>query len=281
MLEERNSLPQTAASTEGGDSLAASYTNNEQSSTPSAPYTSIIGGSNNTIAPLTPPNLSYIPVQPSRTPKSLNTRAPSPARPRIITLDVGGRIFRAYAITLQESDWLSANIKRWLHSNSPTNPLFLDTDPDLFEHILRYLRRPEVFPLFWSPAQGFDYDLYNRLEVEAQHFGIQALEDWISEKKYLEAVTVRYSAPLTREIDRIGEEKTNPNVEYSRHNFRRMEQVYVCPRGILVHRGRREMCGMACAKAQGTEPMQFDEEEHHEIVTFTRTTEFDGSVCRL
>ncbi|KAF2797852.1 hypothetical protein K505DRAFT_297589 [Melanomma pulvis-pyrius CBS 109.77] len=247
-------------STAGEDSLTP-YANNEQLSTPRVQHTSIIGGPDNT-----PPDLSC---------------TPSTVGPRIITLDVGGRIFRAYAITLQESDWLDANIKRWVQSNSPTNPLFLDTDPDLFEHILRYLRRPEVFPLFWTPTQGFDYDLYNRLEVEAQHFGIQALEDWIHEKKYLGAVIVHHSAPIVQGMDQSVGETLRSNVQYDHHIDKKTEQVYICPRGILVHRGRRDRCGLACAKVQGDDPMHFEEEHSLDVVTFTRTTVFDGSVCRL
>ena len=115
----------------------------------------------------------------------------SSSESRPITLDVGGRIFQTYRVTLQDSEWLHAYIERWLPPNSLDSPLFIDADPDVFEHILRYLRRQEVFPLFWSKSRGFDYDLYNRLEAEAGHFGIPVLEDWIKEKKYLPAVTVK------------------------------------------------------------------------------------------
>jgi hypothetical protein len=59
---------------------------------------------------------------------------------------------------------------------------FLDTDPNLFEHLRRFMRRPEVFPLFYNHAAGFDYDLYNRLEAEAGYFQIDALYKWIKAK---------------------------------------------------------------------------------------------------
>ena len=45
---------------------------------------------------------------------------------------------------------------------------FLDTDPKLFEHLLRSMRRPPNFSLFWSRHGGFDYDLYPHLQAEAE-----------------------------------------------------------------------------------------------------------------
>jgi len=205
----------------------------------------------------------------------------SSSDPRLITLDVGGRIFRTYKTTLEDSEWLHAYIERWLPSNSLDSPLFIDADPDLFEHILRYLRRQEVFPLFWSKDRGFDYDLYNRLEAEAGHFGILALEDWIKEKQYLQAVTVKRSAPVTQLIEGLGEEKELQNMEYERYTVNKIRMIYLCPRSIPVHRGRREACGMACEKARGGAPLQYEEEEYLQFVTIAKTIEFDQSVCSL
>ena len=44
------------------------------------------------------------------------------------------------------------------------------------------MRRPEVFPLFYSVMNGFDYDLYNRLQAEALYFQIKKLSEWIEAK---------------------------------------------------------------------------------------------------
>lgn len=45
------------------------------------------------------------------------------------------------------------------------------------------MRRPNVFPLFYDKAKGgYDFDLYNRLEVEAEYFQVEGLYEWLSEK---------------------------------------------------------------------------------------------------
>jgi hypothetical protein len=41
------------------------------------------------------------------------------------------------------------------------------------------MRRPGLFPFFWSRASSFDYDLYNRLGHEARFFQVDELSDWI------------------------------------------------------------------------------------------------------
>ena len=44
------------------------------------------------------------------------------------------------------------------------------------------MRRPEVFPLFYSKINGLDYNLYNRLQAEALYFQIDTLYEWIKDK---------------------------------------------------------------------------------------------------
>ncbi|OQN95576.1 hypothetical protein B0A48_18540 [Cryoendolithus antarcticus] len=60
--------------------------------------------------------------------------------------------------------------------------LFFDADPILFEHVLNFLRRPFP-PIFWTRTNGFDLALYVRLLNEAEYFQLDALADWIREKK--------------------------------------------------------------------------------------------------
>jgi hypothetical protein len=50
------------------------------------------------------------------------------------------------------------------------------------------MRRPTIFPLFWSKSEGFDYALYHRVQTEAEVFKVDALHDWIRDKKYLDAI---------------------------------------------------------------------------------------------
>jgi hypothetical protein len=106
------------------------------------------------------------------------------AYPEVLTIDIGGRKFRVSRNILEAESGL---FRHQLSEHFTWEPdeggsYFLDTDPNLFEHLLRFMRRPEVFPLFYNHAAGFDYDLYNRLEAEAGYFQIDALYKWIKAK---------------------------------------------------------------------------------------------------
>ena len=79
---------------------------------------------------------------------------------------------------------------------------FIETDSDIFEHILRYLRTG-VLPVFYDQAHGHDFVLYQALHGEAEYFAIDRLCRWIREKKYLEAVEVRYSARMADSLEKV------------------------------------------------------------------------------
>ncbi|KAI4952145.1 hypothetical protein J4E91_003607 [Alternaria rosae] len=125
--------------------------------------------------------------------------------PKTLILDIGGRKFKVSRDTLRAESGL---FRHQLSGRFPWEPeangsYFLDADPDLFEHLLRFMRRPEVLPLFYDAAKGYDYDLYNRLEAESQYFQIDVLHDWIKEKKYLNAIRVQTCDANIRSIGAI------------------------------------------------------------------------------
>ena len=107
-----------------------------------------------------------------------------------IILDVSGTRYRTHKATLQASPYFKNLMARWDDrcDRQGDDSLFVDADPDIFQHVLSFMRRPSQFPLFWTKAIGFDYVLYNKLEVEADYFLLHDLRDWIKEKCYLEAV---------------------------------------------------------------------------------------------
>ncbi|KAJ0419346.1 BTB/POZ protein [Aspergillus carlsbadensis] len=97
-------------------------------------------------------------------------------RSDIIELQVGQQRFTALRSTLTEQ---STNFKsllsgRWNSARSDGS-YFVDADPDLFAHILNYLRRPDVYPIFYDDVKGHDYLKYHALLSEARYFGIDAL----------------------------------------------------------------------------------------------------------
>jgi hypothetical protein len=201
-----------------------------------------------------------------------------------IKLNIGGRIFVTTRNTLCAESGL---FRRQLSGDFTWKPeadgsYFLDADPDLFEHLLRFMRRPEVFPLFYTNAAGLDYDLYNRLETEALYFQINTLYDWLKGKKYLLALVATIHAPKVHDFG--SGQKTYPasahGSEY--HSLTpRVRKTYLCPRRIPVHRGNRSRCGAACHRVQGEKEDDYEEENYMELVTVHKEITFDNAVCRL
>lgn len=91
------------------------------------------------------------------------------AFPRVLTLEVGGRKFKASAdILVAESGLFRHQLSgRFTWAPESDGSYFLDANPDLFGHLLNFMRRPNIFPLFWSKTEGFDYNLYQRLQSSA------------------------------------------------------------------------------------------------------------------
>jgi hypothetical protein len=86
--------------------------------------------------------------------------------PRLIVLDVSGRKYRTPEATLQVSPYFQSLLARWTDCSDrqEDGSYFIDADPDAFQHIIEFMRRPSKFPLFWTKETGFDYALYNKLE---------------------------------------------------------------------------------------------------------------------
>ena len=96
----------------------------------------------------------------------------------LITLNVSGRQFRTTKSTIFRSPYFQILIQQ-RDNKMPDGSTFIDADPDVFEYVLSFLRRPSRFPLFWTEEKGFDYVLYNKLEAAADHFCLNDLRDWI------------------------------------------------------------------------------------------------------
>lgn len=104
-----------------------------------------------------------------------------------IVLEVGERRFVTTRSTLTlGSTYFSTFLSEpWAN---PGKNHSIDADPDLFSHILRYLRRG-LLPIFYDAMKGHDHALYLALLEEARYFQIPRLETWLSSKSYLDAVT--------------------------------------------------------------------------------------------
>ncbi|KAG6235900.1 hypothetical protein E4U24_008034 [Claviceps purpurea] len=105
-----------------------------------------------------------------------------------IKLLVGERTFITTRDTLiRESPFFRRNFSGPWAEPPQDGIYFVDADPALFEHILRYLRQ-SVFPLFYRQSIGHNLGLYAALRKEAEFFQIQRLQTWLSEGRYLDAV---------------------------------------------------------------------------------------------
>lgn len=131
-----------------------------------------------------------------------------------VTLNVGGRKFITFASTLEESGFLSALVSgRWDHNQQADGSFFIDANPDLFQHILEYLRR-KFMPLCWDHEKGRDLAMYKALLQEAEYYGIPSLSRWLREGRYMEAVSI--STSITQQVIEDGE-----TIEFSRHSGHR------------------------------------------------------------
>ncbi|KAG6302344.1 hypothetical protein E4U45_002833 [Claviceps purpurea] len=105
-----------------------------------------------------------------------------------IKLLVGERTFITTRDTLiRESPFFRRNFSGPWAEPPQDGIYFVDADPALFEHILRYLRQ-SVFPLFYRQSIGHNLGLYAALCKEAEFFQIQRLQTWLSQGRYLDAV---------------------------------------------------------------------------------------------
>lgn len=216
-------------------------------------------------------------------PNVVNIMPPKDEIPSIITLNVGGQHFRTHKSTLEDAHYFRPYLEgRFTWIQEDDGSYFVDADPDIFAHVLRFLRRPSVYPLFWSKVNGFDYNLYNHLEDAATDFQIAKLEDWIKEKKYLKAISVQVDEPTVLTRLGGGHVLLQGDGDIMRNIVIRTRQVYDCPRGIPAHgvpRGDRSQCGQACNKARTSSESKYVNEEYADVVTTYKRVEVHDEVC--
>ena len=202
-----------------------------------------------------------------------------------VVLQVGDRRFTTLRSTLTgESTYFAVRLSTRWDDREEDGSFFIDSDPDLFEHILLFCRSG-VFPLFFDMAtRVFDYGKYAAVLGEARYFGVERLEQWISDKRYLQAIVVRrkvYTAGDLNDDDGpyIPTGPANTLVDLS--SSWGTTKVYICPRDIPVHYGDPSRCGQACQKAKERSGgcTTYDEIPITRGITFCRTLVFDPKVC--
>lgn len=106
---------------------------------------------------------------------------------QLIHLQVGEKVFSTTRHTLcKESAYFRA-LLRDQEQQLTGGTYFVDADPELFSHILRYLRHG-IYPVSFSRCNGHDYATYLGVERLATEFGIQKLMKWFIDKQYESAM---------------------------------------------------------------------------------------------
>lgn len=202
----------------------------------------------------------------------------TPTPDRRITLQVGESRFVTTRETLVEESGFFASLLsgRWNEAQEDGS-YFVDADPTLFEHILRYLRRG-VLPIFYDKAKGHDYATYLALLEEAKYFSISRLVGWIEKKQYLQALETKY---LITELERTDELRATRGIDVDLEWYPMWEtrKVYICPRGIYVHRGDPRACGKDCRRAQGDADDIYEDEPVLRTLVVEKQTIFDAHAC--
>lgn len=161
-----------------------------------------------------------------------------------VTVRVGEREFFTTRATLGPSTFFTT---LWaLHPPEQTE-YFVDGDPVLFEHVLRYLRT-RIFPLFFDPVKGHDTCLYFALLQQAKFYQIEALESWLARERYKDAVETK-----SRVVCKLmyGERQISNAIESTFGSGERIqilayresvEKNWPCPEKIWQHDGHRDAC---------------------------------------
>lgn len=150
---------------------------------------------------------------------------------------------------------------------------FIDADPTLFEHILRYPRRG-VLPMFYDIDKGHDHMLYLALLEEARYFQISRLQEWLENKRYLYALSVECSVDEVEGTPCTTTLSTDMGLEY--YPRWGTKKVYVCPH---AHSGQPGACGRQCMKAKGDAEPVYDEEPMLRLLEVKKRIVFDMQDC--
>jgi phytoene desaturase (3,4-didehydrolycopene-forming) len=194
----------------------------------------------------------------------------------VIGLQVCDRHFTTTKDTLTgESGFFSSLLSGPWDNVLDDGSYFIDTDPTLFEHILRYLRRG-VFPLFFDTIKGHDYHLYISLLAEARYFQIPRLARWLEQKRYLAAVRVENTADEYLDGDLNWQRLVVPpgaTLEYYPRQVTRT--AYVCPRCSSRH--KRTWQASECCESEMA--IIREEETSTQMIVVKRAVIFQPEVC--
>ncbi|KAF2708984.1 hypothetical protein K504DRAFT_534529 [Pleomassaria siparia CBS 279.74] len=200
----------------------------------------------------------------------------------IITLDVSGRKFQTRKSTLATSDYFKSLLSRWEDSadRQADGSYFIDTDPEVFEYVLNFMRRPSKFPLCWNRETGFDFVLYSKIEAEADFYLLHDLRDWIRNRSYVDAVHIRFKIAAHQPVPggsplQLVEKGEDVTVETYCGTVEGRARRYLCPLGL--HDDNAARCNTSCEDARKKGVSQIKPPQHV-VIRVSKTIEFVESM---
>lgn len=197
---------------------------------------------------------------------------------RIVTLQVGERHFTTSRETLvSESGFFASLLSGNWGSARSDGSYFIDADPEIFEHILRYLRRG-ILPIFFDRVKGHDHNMYLSVLEEARYFQLDRLIEWLENRSYVNAVQVTHSLHQYDEGDYDETIEKSSSWDMKFHVGWATKKVYICPREILAHRGQPLRCGRKCRSMRGDEPEKYEDEIFSNAVAVSTHVSFKNEL---
>ncbi|KAI4168252.1 MAG: hypothetical protein LQ343_006539 [Gyalolechia ehrenbergii] len=195
-----------------------------------------------------------------------------------VILQVGEQQFHTSKATLEGSEMLNAMVSdRWKSGEQSDNTFFLDADPEVFKHILRFLRHG-VYPICYDMASGHDYGLYIAIYKLADFLWVPKLAGWLRDQRYLQALKTMTSARIKDDEDDLSA-INDSNIKIQYHPTWRTVKRYVCPRGLSVHYDNPQACGKACRAAQGNAENEYEDCPVLSTLCVTERVLFDQNLC--
>ncbi|KAG8165348.1 hypothetical protein KVR01_005623 [Diaporthe batatas] len=124
----------------------------------------------------------------------------------VVHLQVGERLFNTHAHTLCKESAYFRSLVSGEHQQLADGTIFVDADPDLFAHVLRYLRHG-IYPVCFNQTGGHHHARYMGIKQLAEHFEIENLARWLANRQYESAI----ECSLSLERVRLGDMSTSPS----------------------------------------------------------------------
>ncbi|KAL9576942.1 MAG: hypothetical protein Q9212_006700 [Teloschistes hypoglaucus] len=232
------------------------------------------------------PQPNFASATPPTSPDNPSPPSTLPFSPLI--LQVGSERFFTTIETLSRSPLFKVKLQDgWRFKKQVDGSYFLDADPEIFAHILRFLRHG-IYPLAYDSVKGHDFGMYAAISRLADVYHVKKLSVWLKEQRYLEVIRTETSTRIAQEEvnkeeglvpSNIGNRTSNANVKFQYFPSFNILEKYVCPRGVKEHYDNPEGCGEACKQVQGDKEDEYEDTGVMSTVIVKEKKVFNRKLC--